>query len=33
MTASKIADIRASKQGKEGVTAFLEKRQANWDKE
>ncbi len=33
MTANKIADIRASNQGKEGVSAFLEKRQANWDDE
>ncbi|MCP4414192.1 MAG: enoyl-CoA hydratase/isomerase family protein [Gammaproteobacteria bacterium] len=33
MTATKIADIRASNQGKEGVTAFLEKRQANWDQD
>ncbi|MCP4273902.1 MAG: enoyl-CoA hydratase/isomerase family protein [Gammaproteobacteria bacterium] len=33
MTASKIADIRASNQGKEGVSAFLEKRQAKWDEE
>ena len=29
-TAQRIADIRASKEGKEGVTAFLEKRPANW---
>ncbi len=29
-TAQKIADIRASKEGKEGVSAFLEKRQPNW---
>jgi methylglutaconyl-CoA hydratase len=31
-TAQRIADIRASKEGKEGVTAFLEKRPANWAK-
>ena len=29
-TAQRIADIRASKEGKEGVSAFLEKRSANW---
>lgn len=29
-TAQRIADIRASVEGKEGVTAFLEKRPANW---
>jgi len=29
-TAQRIADIRASKEGKEGVSAFLEKRPANW---
>lgn len=29
-TAQRIADIRASEEGKEGVTAFLEKRPANW---
>lgn len=29
-TAQRIADIRASKEGKEGVTAFLEKRSATW---
>jgi len=33
MTASKIADIRASIQGKEGVSAFLEKRKPEWDQE
>jgi methylglutaconyl-CoA hydratase len=33
MTASKIADIRASAEGKEGVAAFLEKRQTIWDQE
>lgn len=31
-TAQRIADIRASKEGKEGVTAFLEKRPPNWAK-
>ncbi|TQV87655.1 enoyl-CoA hydratase/isomerase family protein [Aliikangiella coralliicola] len=31
-TAQRIADIRASKEGKEGVGAFLEKRPANWSK-
>jgi len=29
-TAQRIADIRASSEGKEGVSAFLEKRPANW---
>ncbi|WP_144395040.1 enoyl-CoA hydratase/isomerase family protein [Pleionea sediminis] len=29
-TAQKISDIRASKEGKEGVSAFLEKRTPNW---
>lgn len=29
-TARRIADIRASKQGKEGLNAFLEKRTADW---
>ena len=29
-TAKRIADIRASEQGKEGLNAFLEKRPANW---
>ena len=33
MTASRITEIRASIQGKEGVSAFLEKRQAIWDEE
>jgi methylglutaconyl-CoA hydratase len=33
MTASRITEIRASLQGKEGVSAFLEKRQAIWDEE
>ena len=32
MTAHRIATIRASSQGKEGVNAFLEKRKANWGK-
>lgn len=32
ITANKIAQIRASSQGKEGVNAFLEKRKANWEK-
>ena len=32
MTAERIATIRASKQGKEGVNAFLEKRPASWEK-
>ena len=29
-TAQRIADIRASSEGREGVAAFLEKRPANW---
>ncbi|NVJ60016.1 MAG: enoyl-CoA hydratase/isomerase family protein [Gammaproteobacteria bacterium] len=29
-TAQKISDIRASKEGKEGVSAFLEKRDPSW---
>lgn len=29
-TAKRIADIRASEQGKEGLNAFLEKRSADW---
>ena len=29
-TARRIADIRASDEGKEGVSSFLEKRQPNW---
>ncbi|MCO7226845.1 enoyl-CoA hydratase/isomerase family protein [Pleionea sp. CnH1-48] len=29
-TAQRIADIRASAEGREGVTAFLEKRKPNW---
>lgn len=31
-TARRIADIRASTDGKEGVSAFLEKRKAQWGK-
>ncbi|NQV42757.1 MAG: enoyl-CoA hydratase/isomerase family protein [Candidatus Marinimicrobia bacterium] len=31
MTANRIAEMRASNQGKEGVNAFLEKRKANWE--
>ncbi|NQD37877.1 enoyl-CoA hydratase/isomerase family protein [Permianibacter sp. IMCC34836] len=30
-TAQKIADMRASAEGREGVTAFLEKRPPNWN--
>lgn len=30
MTSERIADIRASDEGKEGLTAFLEKRKPNW---
>lgn len=33
LTATRIADIRASAQGKEGVSAFLEKRKPVWDQE
>jgi methylglutaconyl-CoA hydratase len=29
-TAQRIADIRASSEGREGVSAFLEKRPADW---
>lgn len=32
-TAKRIADIRASEQGKEGLNAFLEKRPALWSKD
>jgi len=31
MTAHRIADVRASNQGTEGVSAFLDKRQPNWE--
>ncbi|MEE4245685.1 MAG: enoyl-CoA hydratase/isomerase family protein [Kangiellaceae bacterium] len=31
-TAQRISDIRASKEGKEGLSAFLEKRNPNWQK-
>lgn len=30
MTANMIAQLRASKEGQEGITAFIEKRQPNW---
>ncbi|RLA05019.1 MAG: gamma-carboxygeranoyl-CoA hydratase [Gammaproteobacteria bacterium] len=33
MTASRIAFIRASEQGKEGISAFLENRKPDWDQE
>jgi methylglutaconyl-CoA hydratase len=29
-TAERIAQIRASEQGREGVTSFLEKRKPSW---
>ncbi len=29
-TARRIADIRATAEGQEGLTAFLEKRKPNW---
>ena len=29
-TATRIADARASAEGKEGIAAFLEKRKPNW---
>lgn len=32
-TAQRIADIRASDEGKEGISAFLEKRQPSWIKD
>lgn len=31
-TAERIARIRATDEGREGITAFLEKRKANWVK-
>ena len=30
--AKEITNLRLSKEGKEGITAFLEKRKANWHK-
>lgn len=33
MTSERIADIRASEEGKEGLAAFLEKRRPSWVKE
>ena len=32
-TARRIADIRASEEGREGITAFLEKRKPSWAKD
>lgn len=32
-TAEKIADIRSSAEGREGLSAFLQKRSASWNKE
>jgi len=32
LTANRIADVRASKEGQEGISAFLEKRKPNWQK-
>jgi methylglutaconyl-CoA hydratase len=32
-TSEKIAELRVSKQGQEGLNAFLQKRRANWIKE
>ena len=32
-TANKIAELRASEEGQEGMASFLEKRKANWIKE
>jgi methylglutaconyl-CoA hydratase len=29
-TSKRIADIRVSKEGQEGLSAFLEKRNASW---
>ncbi|HET6221385.1 MAG TPA: enoyl-CoA hydratase/isomerase family protein, partial [Dongiaceae bacterium] len=31
-TAKRIATVRASPEGREGITAFLEKRKPNWVK-
>jgi methylglutaconyl-CoA hydratase len=31
-TAKRIASVRASAEGREGITAFLEKRKPNWVK-
>jgi methylglutaconyl-CoA hydratase len=31
-TVERIAEIRASDEGREGVKAFLEKRKPNWNK-
>jgi methylglutaconyl-CoA hydratase len=33
MTSERIASIRVSDEGQEGLTAFFEKRPANWIKE
>ena len=32
LTAKKIAELRASKEGQEGMASFLEKRRPNWVK-
>ena len=29
-TVEKISELRVSKEGQEGITAFLEKRKPNW---